>query len=176
MKWSDLWTAATALTLSRGLIGALWPLFPAEWRLWLYLLAILTDVLDGAVARWQGNCTWAGAALDGWVDKILHVNLAWTLAVEDQIPDHWMILWFTRELIQAPMVPLLVGPFKELKGTLPVTSPWGRLAAVSLAAAVILSLCGRDATALSWVVAVSGALAAGVYLRRHGIQMRGGAG
>lgn len=172
MKWSDLYTLATLLTLLRLGIGALWPLFPPEWRLWLYLGALLTDVLDGAVARWQGNATWAGAALDGWVDKILHVNLAWTLAVEDVIPDHWMILWFTRELIQAPMVPLLVGPFKRHHGQLPETSGWGRAAAVGLALAVIGCLLGYPSTALSWSVAVSGAAASGIYLRRHWHQMR----
>src|SRR5262245_51591078 len=88
----DIWNPAGALTLSRLAIAAGMPfLLPTPWALPAYLLAIATDVVDGMVARRMGTASASGAALDGWIDKILHVNLGWSLAVADRIPDWWML-------------------------------------------------------------------------------------
>lgn len=167
MRWSHLKTLATALTLSRLGIATVVSVLPFRYLLPLYLIALLTDVLDGWVARRTHTCSEAGAVLDGWVDKILHVNLAWTLAVQDRIPDIWMILWFTREILQAPMVPVLTRRFRLAEGRTPQTNPAGRLTAILLAFAMTWSLLGRDATVLSWMIALSGLISALGYARRH---------
>lgn len=163
MRFRDLYTAASAITVARlGLaIAAPW-WAPTSWAVWVYLLALATDVLDGEVARRTGTCTRAGAAFDGWVDKILHVNLGWSLAVADRIPDVWMLAWCAREILQAPMVFLLVHRFRTAEAPPPRTSVWGRLTAVALAVAVVSVLVGADALVPTVVAGVAGT-ASGVW-------------
>jgi CDP-diacylglycerol--glycerol-3-phosphate 3-phosphatidyltransferase len=131
------------------------------WLLPLYVLAVLTDVVDGAVARRTGTATRAGAAFDAWVDKILHVNLGWALAVADLIPDVWLLAWFARELIQAPLVFVLIHRFRTAKAPPPETSLLGRATAVSLFLAVVVTLAGADATLPTAATGVLG-LSAGI--------------
>ena len=44
------------------------------------------------------------AVVDGWVDKVLHINAAWSMSLHGYIPGWWMWLWFSRELIQGAIV------------------------------------------------------------------------
>lgn len=168
MRLRDLYNAAGWLTLSRlGFAAGLPLLVHSRWLVWGYALALLTDVVDGPVARRLHHDSRAGAAFDAWVDKALHVNLAWALAVADVIPDRWMWLWFTRELIQGPLVFVLVGRFRRGLGPRPHTSPWGRATSIVLAATVFWVLLGRDATVLTWSVAALGTIAGLEYASVH---------
>jgi len=155
MVFRDLYTAASALTLLRGALAVAAPWWAGHpWAVAVYLVAMLTDVLDGEVARRTGTCTRSGAALDGWVDKILHVNLGWSLAVADRIPDAWMLAWCAREILQAPMVFILIHRFRTASAPPPETSAWGRVTAVALSVAVVAALLGVQ----TWVpTAVAGA-------------------
>jgi CDP-diacylglycerol--glycerol-3-phosphate 3-phosphatidyltransferase len=163
MRLQDLYNAAGALTASRLAFAALMPfVLPGRWGLLFYLLAIATDVVDGMVARRTGTASSAGAAFDGWVDKTLHVNLAWSLAVADRIPDWWMLAWFSREIVQVVMHPVLMRRFRLGEGRAPQTSLLGRVTAVTLFAAVVLTLLGYDAFVLTVVTGVFG-FAAGVH-------------
>jgi phosphatidylglycerophosphate synthase len=76
-----------------------------------YVVALLTDVFDGRLARALNQQTQAGAIADGWVDKILHVNAGWAMWIHGYMPGVFLILLFTRELIQFPQVLWLAGPF-----------------------------------------------------------------
>lgn len=146
MHLRQLANVAGALTFSRLVLAAAMPfVVPTSWALWAYLLALLTDVVDGAVARRTGTASAAGAAFDGWVDKTLHVNLGWALAVHDRMPDWWMLAWFSRELIQVAMHPVLMHNFRTGQGPAPRTSLLGRVTAVLLAVAVVTVLCGGNA-------------------------------
>lgn len=163
MKLRHLFNAAGALTLLRLLLAAAMPFFLAGGvGLAAYLFALLTDVADGMVARRTGTASAAGAAFDGWVDKTLHVNLAWSLAVADVIPDGWMLAWFSRELIQVVMHPALMHRFRLGNGPEPRTTVLGRLTTVLLAFSVVLSLVGVDALLPTVATGVLGA-AAGVH-------------
>lgn len=146
MQLRQLYNVAGALTFSRLLLAAAMPfVVPTPWGLWVYLFALLTDVVDGAVARRTGTASAAGAAFDGWVDKTLHVNLGWTLAVLDRMPDWWMLAWFSRELIQVVMHPVLMHNFRTGRGPAPRTSLLGRITAILLAVSTVTVLCDGDA-------------------------------
>src|SRR5687768_3388979 len=100
MHIRDLWTLPSALTLLRlGLAASMPFCVGGPWLGPAYALAIATDVLDGILARATGTATRAGAAFDGWTDKILHVNLGWALALADVIPDWYVACWCAREVV-----------------------------------------------------------------------------
>jgi phosphatidylglycerophosphate synthase len=139
LRFSQLLSAASALTFSRLILAALLPLLVYGSRgreSWLlvggYLVALGTDVLDGVVARRTGRASGAGATFDAWADKALHVNLAWALVVAGRMPGWWMFCWFSREVLQAAMIPLLIHRWRVGVGR-PSTSVWGRATAISLA-------------------------------------------
>ena len=149
MRFSHLWNLAGLLTGLRlaVAVGVPW-LEPTAWLLPAYLAALATDVLDGTVARRTGTASAAGAALDAWVDKILHVNLALTLGVAGRMAWSWMPALFAREMLQACMIPLLIHRFRTLRGPPPATSPLGRAATVALALTMGLLVAGIAAPAL----------------------------
>lgn len=168
MHLKDLWTLPSALTLVRLVLAVGMPFWlGGPWVLPLYVLAVLTDVVDGMLARRTGTATRAGAAFDAWVDKILHVNLAWAMAVADLIPDVWLLAWFARELIQAPLVFVLVHRFRTAKAPPPRTSVLGRVTAVTLFGSVVLALAGLDATLPTLVTGILGFTAGIQYAWRY---------
>lgn len=167
MRFHDLATAASALTLARLVLGAAVPFVDhGGWLAAVYGVAILTDVADGPLARHTGTATPAGAALDAWADKVLHVNLAWTLVNAGQMPAVFMLAWFARELIQAPLIPLLVHRWRTGVGR-PATSGWGRATAISLFVAVACVLAQVDARLPTLVTGLLGTIAGVDYARVH---------
>lgn len=167
-RFADLWTPPSLVSFARLAVGATAPWWGLGEHAWaIYLLAVGSDVLDGALARRTGTATRGGAILDAWVDKILHVNLGWTLAVADRIPDAWMLAWCAREIVQAPSVFVLVHSFRVASAPPPSTSGLGRLTAVALALAVTLVLVGLDATVPTAVTGVAGTVAGVRYLRKY---------
>lgn len=168
MSLRQLCNLAGALTFLRLLLAAGMPFFlRAGWALPVYLFALLTDVVDGWVARRTGTTSAAGAAFDGWVDKTLHVNLAWSMAIADLMPDAWMLAWFSRELIQVLLHPVLMHRFRTGQGPPPRTSLLGRVTAVTLAISVCLVLLGIDAAIPTAATGVAGAAAGLLYARVH---------
>lgn len=166
MHFADLANAASALTLLRLVLGALAPFAGGDALPWLYGFAILTDVLDGPVARRQGTASAAGATLDAWADKVLHVNLAWTLVNLDRMPALYMLAWFARELIQTLLIPVLVHRWRTGTGQ-PRTSRWGRATAIGLFLAVCSVLLGIDARPATLLTGLLGTVAGLDYARVH---------
>ena len=113
LAWRDLWSIPGVLTVSRLPMACAFPLFQASTVgfVSLYLACVLTDILDGWTARRLGQVSHTGSVLDGWLDKVVHVNAAWTLVNAELMPNWWMACWFSRELIQGPMVIWLTGRF-----------------------------------------------------------------
>lgn len=178
MRLQDLVTAAGGITLFRLVLAGAAPWWAtSRLALLVYLIAIASDVLDGEVARRTGTSTRAGATFDAWVDKALHVNLGWTLAVRDVIPDWFMLAWCAREILQGPFVPILVHRFRTGKAPVPRTSPWGRATAVALFLSVGVTLLGRDATVLTVLTGILGTIAGirylSVYLPRRAATLSG---
>lgn len=160
MKWSHLATPAGALTTLRLVMaGALPYAIGSAALLPLYLFAVWTDVADGYVARRFGHATRAGAAFDAWVDKSLHVNLGWAIALSDIVPDWFMLCWFSRELVQLPMHFVLMHRFRTGEAPPPRTSAWGRATAITLALAFFVVLGGWPASGLArWLTLATGVL------------------
>ena len=170
LRWSDLANLAGAVTASRLAIAVCFPLLVHRPALALsaYLIALVSDVLDGAVARRTGTVSHTGAVLDGWVDKILHINGAWALVMHDLMPGWWMWMWFSRELVQWIMFPILLADFRRGRVRAYTASLMGKITAVLLAAAFVLVLLEEPAVAqvLTWTIGLTGLLAASGYLRR----------
>ncbi len=163
MQAKDLLTWASALSWLRLAIAAgLHWLEPTPWLLPAYLFAVATDVADGWVARRTGTCTDAGAVLDAWCDKTLHVNMALVMVVAGRMPGAWMAALFARELIQAALIVPLAHRFRTGGGPRPRPSVVGRATSVAVTVALALTAAGVPALA---GVAVAGALsfAAGVH-------------
>lgn len=60
---------------------------------WLFVIASLTDVIDGNVARWFNQKTFLGACIDPIADKLLLIPCFFTLAFV-QSPLFSIPLWF----------------------------------------------------------------------------------
>ena len=167
----DLWNPAGALTVCRLVIAVGFPFLTHSPRIALaaYLIAIGTDLADGSIARKMGQDSHTGAVLDGWVDKILHINGAWSMAIHGYMPAWWMWMWFSREVIQWAMFLTIVGDFTTGSVQVQTTSWWGRATATALFLAFVSTLLG--ATAIAWpltlATGVVGTISGLHYLKRH---------
>ncbi len=168
---TELLNLAGALTLLRLPLAVLFPFVAhrADLALAVYWAAVLSDVLDGPVARRTGKTSQIGAFADGWLDKIFHIQAAWSLVIFDWIPGWWMLLWFIRELIQGAAVPWYVGLY--MRGEVPPNQPSraGRLTAISLAGAFTCALLRLETLALllTLITGAGGLIAAAGYLYRE---------
>ncbi len=167
----ELCNLAGALTLVRLPLAVLFPLIAHDTltALLFYLAAVLSDALDGPIARYTGTTSQIGAFADGWLDKIFHIQAAWALVNVDLIPAWWMWLWFSREVVQGALVPWYVRRY--MRGAVPPNRPLriGRVTAVALAGAFILSILKlpRLAFPLTLFCGIGGLVAAFGYLRRE---------
>ncbi len=168
---SELFNLAGALTLVRLPLAVLFPLIAHDTltALMVYLAAVVSDALDGPVARHTGTVSQIGAFADGWLDKIFHIQAAWALYNVDLIPAWWMWLWFSREVVQGALVPWYV--HRYMRGAIPPNKPLaiGRVTAIALAGAFVLSILGLPSLAfpLTLVCGIGGLLSAFGYLRRE---------
>lgn len=176
LDWRDAVRPAGLLTLSRLPIAVVYPFVAGRESvaLGLYLLAAATDLLDGWVARRTGTTSHTGAVLDGWIDKILYVNIAWTLVLLHDVPGWWMLCWFARELIQGVFVPVLVPLYYRGLPEPRASTALGKLTTWLVGISLVASLLD-----VWWVGAVltplaglSGTAASVEYLRRELIQAR----
>lgn len=171
LRVGDLANPAGAITGTRLLIAIAFPFVAHDPRLALtiYLVAIGTDILDGAAARHLGQASHTGAVLDGWVDKILHINAAWSLTLHGYMPAWWMWLWFSRELFQWSMVMTIIGDFRLGHVREQATSMAGKATAVCLFTSFVLTMAGQPG--LAWpatiLTGLCGTWAGSGYLRRH---------
>lgn len=171
VAWSQLVNFAGGLTISRLLIAIVFPFLMSHWLLALfaYLIAVSTDVLDGYVARRTGTDSPAGAILDGWVDKVLHVNVIWSMVNAEYLPGWWMALLFSREILQLPLVAALPGPIYEGHSPLhpPVLS--GKIASFLFVVLIVSLFMGFPGPSWSLTLAIAafGTIAALEYLYRE---------
>jgi cardiolipin synthase len=70
---------------------------------WLFLIATISDVLDGNLARWLNEQTFLGACLDPVADKLLIVSCFATLAFVQSplfaIPQWFVLIVLIKELV-----------------------------------------------------------------------------
>ena len=129
------------------------------------LVAALTDVLDGYIARKYGQMSDVGAMLDPLADKTLMVAITAVLVIDERI--HWLIglLVGLRELIM--IIVVLVG---RARGIQPVAAnQWGKwttLLYYVLFSALILGVMERLVADLLLVLILAFSVTASLYYAR----------
>ena len=69
------------------------------WPLYIFVLAALSDVMDGVVARWRNEQTTLGRFLDPVADKLLLSSTFLTLAILGRSPMWVFIVVLFRDLL-----------------------------------------------------------------------------
>ena len=88
----------------------------------LYLIAMLTDVFDGMIARQLSQITSFGKLLDPVADKLFLITLLWLFVSDGQIP-HWVLA-----VVLIREAALIAGSIAALKcGIVAYALPIGKL-------------------------------------------------
>jgi cardiolipin synthase len=100
-------TVANLLTMSRMSLAPLLVVLilwgEMQWALAVFVVAGVTDLLDGLIARWGQQQTTLGAMLDPVADKILltssFVALTWTSGLRTSLPAWLTVVTLSRDAI-----------------------------------------------------------------------------
>jgi len=181
LRWRDLFNAAGLLTAARLPLALAFGVVLPDRRaaLAVFVVAGVTDGLDGVVARRTGTTSHTGSMLDGFLDKVFLVNAAWGLAVHDLMPAWWLLPWFIREIVQISMTPGLWMPFRQGRVFSHKATAPGKAATWAIGLSLFSVLLGVDILAhvLTPVAGVLSAWAGGQYVwqehmdraRRNGV-------
>lgn len=172
LRFADLYNVAGALTLARLPLA-----FVTAFTMWntpllfsVFAMAVLTDVLDGFVARRTQTVSRAGAVADGWADKIFLINYAWTMQMVGLIEPWHMWVWFIREVLQGAWVPLVALDYAYRRKPFPMPTVTGKVATTCIGLAMCAAFLGEDWTmvrdVLTLVAGLTGLHAALTYLMR----------
>ncbi|MFM1896535.1 MAG: hypothetical protein RLZZ385_1609 [Pseudomonadota bacterium] len=86
-----------AITSSRILLAAAFPLSPPDWHLPIILLALLTEFLDGFLARLCHWISYLGQVLDPLADKLFALSVCLTWVWLGQLTVWQWLLLTTRD-------------------------------------------------------------------------------
>lgn len=176
LRWRDLFNLAGALTAARLPLAVLfgWALPDRRAALAVFVIAGVTDGLDGLVARKTGKASHTGSMLDGFLDKVFLVNAGWGLAAHDIVPAWWLLAWFVREIVQVAMVPFLWTPFRQGRVFSHHATRTGKAAtwAIGLSIFAVLLEVPVVADVLTPVAGVLATIAAGQYVWREIADLR----
>ncbi|MHA1523583.1 MAG: CDP-alcohol phosphatidyltransferase family protein [Alphaproteobacteria bacterium] len=70
-----------------------------QWAFWLFLLAGISDAVDGFIAKQFNQATLLGAYLDPLADKLLLVSIYVTFGVVEILPPWLVILVVSRDVL-----------------------------------------------------------------------------
>ena len=104
----------------------------------VFVLASLTDTLDGNIARWRGQVTELGKFLDPLADKLFILSVLIVLVQEGELPAWVVLVIFGRELLITVLRSLSASQGKVIAAT-----PWGKTKTVSQVVAVLLLILQR---------------------------------
>ncbi len=106
------------------------------WALFLIAIAILTDSLDGKVARARNEITEEGKFLDPLADKIAVGIIAFVLAITGELP--W---WFVGIVLGRDVLIIFAGIYIKVRyGVLFPSNVWGKWAVTAIAFTVFVIL------------------------------------
>ena len=120
----------------------------------LFVLAAVTDVLDGAAARRLDVTTPAGAYFDPIADKCLLSGVFLALAAAGSIPWWFVGLVFGRDLYILMAVGMMMA-FTRVRKFPP--SPWGKVSTFAQISVVVLWM-AKDMQGFGWVSGLAGAM------------------
>lgn len=141
----QLFTLANMITLARLILCV--PIFYLLWNdgsqgliIVLFLVAALTDLLDGYVARSRNEVSTVGKLIDPVADKLLVVGTLLALSLRGSIPRLWLVLLAAKEVAM-----LLGGLFLLGKDRRVIAArPLGKIATVVLVAGIASVLIGWE--------------------------------
>jgi CDP-diacylglycerol---glycerol-3-phosphate 3-phosphatidyltransferase len=133
-----LWNLPNSLTMARILmvpllVVVLLTRFSGSefWGLGIFLIAVLTDLFDGMIARHTKKVTTAGMLLDPIADKLL-MSSAFISLVELGLAPAWMVVIFIgREFAVSGLRQIA-----QLSGVIMAATWWGKLKTLSQVVAV----------------------------------------
>jgi CDP-diacylglycerol--glycerol-3-phosphate 3-phosphatidyltransferase len=175
--WPDLgrfWTAANTLSLLRlVLVGPiavlLWYDGPLGWLLGLTVLAIMTDWVDGRVARWTRTVSEWGKVIDPVADKVAAVATVSVLTFRPAEPT--LPLWFFGIIVGRDLLILAGGAWIARRSGKVLMSAWaGKAASLWLALTVLSVILKADPPVLNvclWMATGLFVFSFGVYLVRY---------
>jgi len=139
----NLWTVSNMISISRIVLTI--PIIyllvqegdTARWgALVLIAIAIITDSLDGIVARARNEITEEGKLLDPLADKIAVGAIVLVLAITGELP-----LWFVGIILGRDVLIVLAGIYIKSKyGVLFPSNNWGKWAVTVIAITVFIVL------------------------------------
>lgn len=135
-----IWNASNMLSLLRLLLVV--PVAIVLWQgqvvvaLALFVLAVVTDLLDGYLARRLHQISDAGKILDPVADKVFVAAVAVVLVMRDKIP-----LWFVAAILARDAIILAAGIYAQRKTGVVLPSNYiGKVAVVVICIAGTLGL------------------------------------
>jgi len=178
-------TLANKITIGRILlipvfIGVLMYYSPERdyWRWWalgIYLLAEITDVVDGYVARRFYQKTKAGSILDPLADKLFLMSALILLYVLGE-KFAWPVrlpLWLVVGFVARDVILVLGGLLIELKHSTMEIRPntWGKATAFLQVVCVVAVFVQFHLAYVTWWLALTAAVISGVIYMKEGIKV-----
>lgn len=135
---------------------------------WVFLIAELTDVADGIIARKYNLITQFGKIADPFADKLMQLTALFMLSSKDTIPKIIPYLVLLKELFM-----LISGLYlMRKKKDIDMSSKWfGKLTSVLFCIAILLAFLGwlpRNSTdTILWICVGMAIFAALMYVRNY---------
>lgn len=140
----------------------------------LFIVAVMSDVIDGYIARRYYQKTRAGAILDPLADKLLLMSAFICLCIiGSQLPVFHFPVWLVVTLISRDII-LLIGALiiQTVTGKLAVeANKWGKVTAFFQVLAVLGMLFQMESSQLLWPFAVVVTVISGIVYIREGIKI-----
>lgn len=141
------WTVANVLSLCRVVLAVPIALLilrndPESWRwlMGLILLAVLTDWMDGRLARWTKSVSDWGKVLDPLADKFMAAVVTLALVIRESLPA-----WFLGVILLRDVLIIIGGVIVTRKTGKVLMSIWsGKVAVTALAITVVAALLYAD--------------------------------
>jgi len=140
----------------------------------LFVVAVISDIIDGYIARTRGQKTKAGAILDPLADKILLISAFICLYIKRACFIHISFpLWFVVPIISRDVILLLGSMIIQLvTGKLEIeANRSGKFTAFLQIICVLGVLLQLQFTFVFWYVALAATLVSGVIYIKEGIKV-----
>ncbi|HEX6348666.1 MAG TPA: CDP-diacylglycerol--glycerol-3-phosphate 3-phosphatidyltransferase [Candidatus Dormibacteraeota bacterium] len=112
----------------------------------VFLIASLTDTLDGTLARRQGTVTELGKFLDPLADKLFILSVLIFLVAQQELPAWVVVVIFGREMLIT-----ILRSLSAAQGHVVAATPFGKTKTVTQVGAVLLLILARPYPQLSLI-------------------------